>query len=205
MRAGRIFLVSVLWAGCVQAGEVPPGCPAGDCGLRASGTKPYDAIVIGPPQKVLSDDEMRALYRWAKPRVWKDFPDDEADYLKRNRVVLLPTGAKNEYVLVHLAVTEYFPEAFVPGALLRYTPRALPDSHTPDGRPVHSLLAGCVALVCRAGDAACLAQYPTGLFRFNDGIELDPRTKKPLTNGRRIDPVSLRERGQALRRQLRHE
>jgi hypothetical protein len=29
---------------------------------------------------------MRALYRWAKTRVWKDFFDDEADhYLACNR------------------------------------------------------------------------------------------------------------------------
>lgn len=203
MSTGRILpvLCAVLWMSVAHAGETPPGCPAGDCGLTESGARPFDAIVIGSPRKVLSLDEMRALYRWAKSRVWRDFPDDEADYLARNRVALLPTGAAGKDVLVHMAVTDYFPEAYLPGALIRYTPRAMPDSHTPDGRPVHSVLAGCVALVCSAGDTACLKEYPTGMFRFNDGIELNPDTKTPLPNGRRIDPVSLRERGRVLRKQ----
>jgi hypothetical protein len=203
MPTGAILLVfcTVLWMDIAHADETPPGCPAGDCGLSESGARPFDAIVLGAPKKVLTLDEMRALYRWAKPRVWRDFPDDEADYLDRNRVVLLPTGAPGKDVLVHMARSDYFPEAYRPGALVRYTPRAMPDTYTPDGRPAHSALAGCVALVCGAGDAACLAEYPTGMFRFNDGIELDPRTKTPLPNGRRIDPVSLRERGRALRGQ----
>ncbi|GHU02111.1 hypothetical protein FACS1894154_12020 [Betaproteobacteria bacterium] len=40
------------------------------------------------------------------------------------------------------------------------------------------------------------------MFRFNDGIELDPITKKPLDGGRVIDPVSMREKV-AANRQLR--
>jgi hypothetical protein len=39
------------------------------------------------------------------------------------------------------------------------------------------------------------------MFRFNDGIELDPHTKKPLAKGRHIDPVSMRERAADMRQQ----
>jgi hypothetical protein len=203
-----LLLGLLLCPGAGQAEDSPPGCPAGsgDCGLAASGLEPFDAILVGHPLKVLSDDEMRALYRWAKARMWKDFPDDEADYLARNRVMLMPVDAEGRAVFVHMAVTDYFPGIYLPGALIRYTPRAMPESYYPDGRPIHSVLAGCVGVMCLAGDAACPRDdYPQGMFRFNDGIELDPRTQQPLANGRRIDPVSMRERAAELRmRQKNH-
>ncbi|MDR2259798.1 MAG: hypothetical protein LBE06_02465 [Azoarcus sp.] len=203
----RLLLVLSLLLPCLDAARaeenVPPGCPkgSGDCGLSASGLEPFDAIVVGHPLKILSDDEMRALYRWAKTRMWKDFPDDEADYLARNRVMLLPVDAAGRAVLVHMAVTDYIPEVYLPGALIRYTPRAMPETYYPDGRPVHSVLAGCAGVMCTAGDAACPGDYPRGMFRFNDGVELDPRTRKPLAHGRHIDPISMRERAAAMREQ----
>ncbi|MDR2031681.1 MAG: hypothetical protein LBP86_05390, partial [Azoarcus sp.] len=191
--------------GAAQAGGRPPGCPegSGDCGLAESGLTPYNAILIGQPLGTLDDDEMRALYRWAKTRMWKDFPDDEADYLERNRVLLMPTGAPGQYVFVHFARLDHEPRFHTPASLLRYTPRALPDSFYPDGRPIHSALAGCVAVLCVAGDVPCFGDYLRGRFRFNDGLELDPLAGTPLPNGRRIDPVSLRERGQHMREQFR--
>jgi hypothetical protein len=175
------------------AHDSPPACPVGDCGI--AGIQPYDAIVVGHPRKVLSDDEMRALYQWARTRTWRDFADSEADYLERNRVVLLPTGVEGKDVLVHMARVDYDAASYVAGALIRYTPRSMPDTYYPDGRPIHSSLAGCVALLCAADDAACLKEYPRGLFRRQDGVELDPRDethKTPLAHGRVIDPVSMR-------------
>ena len=200
--ATLLFITLALGATVAHAADdTPPGCPVGDCGIGESGLKPYDAIVIGHPLKVLSEDEMRALYRWAKQGAWKAFPDDEADYLERNRVVLLPTGAEGKAVLVHMATPDYDAVNYVPAALIRYTPRAMPESYYPDGRRVHSVLAGCVGLVCSAGDTDCFKQYPQGMFRFNDGIELDPNTKTALADGRVIDPVSLRERAAEFRQQ----
>jgi hypothetical protein len=201
----RLCLLAALFLllPCLGGAEerIPPGCPvdSGDCGLAESGLEPYNVILIGHPLKTLDDDEMRALYRWAKTRMWKDFPDDEADYLERNRVMLMPTGAPGQYVFVHLAKVSHDPEFFIPASLIRYTPRAMPESYTPDGRPIHSVLAGCIAVLCTAGDEACFREYPRGMFRFNDGVELDPANKKVLPHGRIVDPVSLRERGQAMR------
>ncbi|MDR0715872.1 MAG: hypothetical protein LBF50_00440 [Azoarcus sp.] len=200
----RLLLVLSLLLPCLgaaRAEDIPPNCPAGsgDCGLAESGLDPYNVILIGHPLKTLDDNEMRALYKWAKARMWKDFPDNEADYLDRNRVMLMPTSAPGKYVFIHLAKVSHDPEFFVPASLIRYTPRAMPESYYPDGRPIHSVLAGCIAVLCTAGDAACFREYPTGMFRFNDGVELDPATKKPLPGGRIVDPVSLRERGQAMR------
>ncbi|MDR2451921.1 MAG: hypothetical protein LBE85_09200 [Candidatus Accumulibacter sp.] len=200
-------LFLLLPCAAARAEDTPPGCPkgSGDCGLAESGLEPYNVILIGHPLKTLDDGEMRALYQWAKTRMWKDFPDNEADYLDRNRVMLMPTRAPGQYVFVHLARVSHDPEFFVPASLIRYTPRAMPESYYPDGRPIHSVLAGCIAVLCTAGDTACFGEYPTGMFRFNDGIELDPASKKPLPGGRIVDPVSLRERGQAMREQRRHE
>jgi hypothetical protein len=190
-----VALGAVLFALGAQAADhtvndSPPACPVGNCGI--AGIRPYDAIIIGQPRKILSDDEMRALYQWAKTRAWKDLPDSEEDYLERNRVVLLPTGVEGRDVLVHMATVDYDAASYVAEALIRYTPRSMPETYYPDGRPIHSSLAGCVALLCAAGDTACFEKHPQGLFRHQDGVELDPNSKTPLDNGRVIDPVSMR-------------
>lgn len=200
----RFLLLStlVLCAGAPAASDSPPGCPEGDCGIVASGMKPYDVMVVGHPLKILDDAEMRALYRWARARAWKDFPDDEADYLERNRVALMPTGNSGKPVFVHMARTDYDPAHTIPAALIRYSPREMPDSYYPDGRPIHSALAGCVAILCTAGDDACMKNYPSGMFRHKDGVELNPRTKGELPGGRTIDPQSMREKAAALRAKL---
>ena len=197
----RLLFVLLLPVSLAYA-ETPPGCPVGDCGITTSGLKPYDVIVVGHPLKVLNDDEMRALYRWAKARAWKDLPDDEADYLERNRVMLMPTGKDGNPVFVHLARNDYDPEQSVPAALIRYSPREMPDSYYPDGRPVHSVLAGCVAILCTANDTGCMKDFPTGMFRHKDGVELNPRTKAVLPDGRTVDPKSMREKAAALREKL---
>ena len=182
---GLVCVVSLLAA----AGETPPGCPAGNCGLGEAA--PYEYIVIGRPLRILDEEEMRRLYRWAKAGVWKDFSDDEADYLARNRVILMPTGVADEEVLVHMSLLEYQSSVFGTSELVRYTPRMFPDTFDENGRPIHSALAGCVAILCGAGDAACMDRYHPGVFRRSDGVQMDLQADAPKKDGVVIDPVSL--------------
>jgi hypothetical protein len=181
------FLYAVMLL--ANAGEtLPPGCP-GDCGLGE--VAPYKYIIIGRPLKILNEEEMRRLYRWAKTSVWKDFPDDEADYLARNRVILMPTGVAGKEMLVHMSLVEYQSSVFGTSELVRYTPRMLPETFDENGRSIHSDLAGCVAVLCSAGDVACAARYHPGVFRRSDGVQMDLQTAVPKNDGIVIDPVSM--------------
>lgn len=185
-RLGAVVLLG--YSVLAGAADKPPGCPKDDCVTR--GPSPYPHIVIGRLIRVGTDEEMRQLYRWAKPGVWKDFPDDEADYLERNRVLLLPLDAKGTPAMVHMSHEEFRRVTFRVGDLVRYTPR-MAGSPGGEGRSIYSSLAGCIAILCRAEDAACAERYRTGVFRRSDGVQVDPKHGKPVMGGIVIDPLSL--------------
>jgi hypothetical protein len=205
-----LFMLALfLCVGARANDETPPGCPAGDCGIIESGMGPYGATVIGYPLRVLNDDEMRALYRWAKVRVWKDLPYSEDDYVTRYAVLLFPIEGTGKHVLVHLNKrliillhlgdpdNDPYGDTFSDIDLVRYTPRRKTIVYSQDGRTAilenechPGILAGCHEKICRARHASCAEQYPKGVFRFSDGKALDPETGKPLANGI-DDPVSL--------------
>lgn len=165
----------------------PPGCERGDCGILQAAS--YEHIVVGRIRHVATDDEMRRLYRWAKAGPWKDFADDEADYIKRNRVFVLPADAQDTPVMLHMSHEEYGRLTFHAGDLVRYTPRMA--GHAGDGPSIYSALAGCIAVLCRAADTACVGQYRSGVYRRSDGALLDFSSGQVIPGGITIDPLSL--------------
>lgn len=184
-------IASLLCAGIALAADAPPGCDAADCGIRRAAAYPH--LVIGRLVRVASEAEMRALYRWARAGAWKGFGDSEADYLERNRLLILPADDAGTPVWLHMSHEEYRRVTFQSGDLLRYTPRTAGGS---DAAPsIYSALAGCIAILCRAEDRACAQQYRAGVFRRADGVQIDFVTEAPLPAGVTIDPLSLLPRG----------
>jgi hypothetical protein len=187
-RAWAVFLTGLCAASV--AGASPPGCKVGDCGLRQAA--PFAHIVVARLSHVVTDDAMRRLYRWGKAGVWKHLPDDEADYLARNRVLVLPADDKGTPLMLHMSHEEYRRLVFHEGDLVRYTPRLAGLPHPSGPAPsIYSTLSGCIMVLCRAEDSACAAHYRTGVFRHADGVQIDPRTQQPLPGGVTIDPLSL--------------
>lgn len=185
--ARAVWLLSICLASTSHA--VPLGCKSGNCGLNQG---PYPNIVVGRLAHIASDDEMHAVYRWAKQGVWQQLADDEADYLDRNRLFVLPVDDHGQPVLVHMSHDEYRRVTFQEGDLVRYTPRmAGNDGAAPGNKSIYSSLAGCIAILCRAADQKCQQQYRSGVYRRSDGVQLDARTDKPVKGGITIDPISL--------------
>jgi hypothetical protein len=185
--ARAMLLLSVCLASASHA--APLGCKSGNCGLSEGA---YPNIVVGRLDHIASDDEMHAVYRWAKQGVWKQLLDDEADYLERNRLFVLPADERGQQVLVHMSHDEFRRVTFQEGDLVRYTPRmAGNDGATPGTKSIYSSLAGCIAILCRAEDQKCQQQYRPGVYRRGDGVQLDARTDKPVKGGIAIDPISL--------------
>jgi len=187
------YVVAALLGSCsshLLAGSSPPGCRVGDCGIQEAA--PYKHIVVARLNHVATDDEMRKIYRWGKSGSWKDFSDDEADYVARNRVFILPADRKGTPLMLHMSHEEYRRVTFNEGDLVRYTPRmagyqggeTIPAS-------IYSTLAGCIMVLCRAEDKACAEQYQIGVFRHRDGVQIDPRTQEVIAGGVTIDQLSL--------------
>lgn len=168
----------------------PPGCGIGDCGLRSSSA--YTELVIGVFHHVYDDAEMRQLYRWGKTsNVWRDFDDDLDDFLARNRVLRISVGKAREPFILITSKAEYDGAPPLPGDLVRYVP--LRSHHDAEGRKApsrFSVLAGCIAILCRKTDATCPKNYEEGFFNLSTGAEIDLRTGKATASGKVVDPMT---------------
>jgi hypothetical protein len=190
-RAGLTWAVAAFLASLCShslADSSPPGCKMGDCGIQKA--VPYWHIVVAQLAHVATDDEMRKIYRWGKSGPWKNFPDDEADYIARNRVFTLPADSKGTPLMLHMSHEEYRRVAFHEGDLVRYTPRMAGHEGGP-APSIYSSLSGCIMVLCRADDKVCAERYRTGVFRFSDGVQIDSKTQEVVPGGVTIDQLSL--------------
>lgn len=185
-RNARALWLLLPFATAMAAGR-PPGCERGDCGIRQPAA--YEHIVIGHLRHVATDAEMSKLHRWARNGPWKELADDEADYLKRNRVFLMTADERGTPVMLHMSHEEYRRVTFHPGDLVRYTPRMA--GHDGSDQGIYSILAGCMAILCRSEDSACMERYRPGTFRRTDGLQLDFESGRATAGGIVIDPLSL--------------
>lgn len=174
----------------ISSSRSPPGCPVGDCGLRSSSA--YTDLVIGVLQHVYTDDEMRKLYRWGKTsNVWRDFDDDMADFLARNRVLRINVGKSRTPFIFIVSRAEYDGAPPLPGDLVRYVP--LRPHHDAEGRKApsrFSVLSGCIAILCRTTDGPCFKNYEEGFFDKSTGVEINVRTGKAVPSGKVVDPIT---------------
>lgn len=168
----------------------PPGCPAGSCGLRSLSA--YPELVIGSLEHVYDEREMRELYRWGKAsQVWRDFDDDLDDFLARNRVLRIRVGAKQSPFILITSKSEYDGAPPLAGDLIRYVP--LRPHHDAEGRKApsrFSVLAGCIAILCRTTDAPCYRNYRQGFFDKSTGVEISFDNGNAVPGGRTVDPIT---------------
>ena len=166
----------------------PPGCTAGDCGLRSSSA--YGQLVIGVVQHLYNDREMRELYHWGKRTgVWRDFDDDLSDFLARNKVVRIAVGESRTPFILVTSRAEHDGAPPLAGDLVRYVP--LGPQHDAEGRKApsrFSVLAGCIAILCRTTDGPCFKNYQEGFFSRAIGVEISSETGRALPAGKAVDP-----------------
>lgn len=173
-----------------------PDCKADRCGLHADG--PYPDYVVGTVAHIGTDADMRRVFDWTRHHgYWKALPDTLAPYLKDVELVTiaLPPAVARRPITVFVTHEEFAVSPYRIGDLVRYSPHgadheAPPRPDRDDGLLFHGLT-GCVALLCRAGDRACVRRYVEGVFTKADGRQVDLATGKVIPGGLRIDPVSM--------------
>lgn len=176
------------------AGSLP--CSTARCGLHADG--PYPNYVIGRLAHVGTEADMAQVMAWAKSHgYWQSLPSALSTYLQDVALVTirLPSAMARHPVTVFVTRQEADLASYRVGDLVRYSPHGddheiPPKKDAADAALFHGLT-GCVALLCRRGDRACVKRYRQGVFTKAQGRQVDLRTGRLLAGGLRIDPVSL--------------
>jgi hypothetical protein len=176
----------------------PFDCKQNRCGILSKGN--YDNLVIGKVERVADDKDMRKLYRWARTHgYWKSLAPDEMTYLHSVKILSLsvttPDRRARRSITALMTPKEFAAGELRAGDQVRYSPHD--PEHIRKDRPADPKaraywdLVGCIQLVCGARDKSCRQRYRSGVYRREDGREVDPGTGRILAHGARLDPVSL--------------
>lgn len=180
----------------VLSAASPFDCQHNRCGLLTKGNNPN--IIIGTVERVADTRDMGRLYHWARTHgYWQFLPPDEKSYLQRVKILSLvvrnPDRHSTRNITVLMGPKEFRGNGIHVGDQVRYAPRRSNHYHGPDNAAAKAYwrLIGCVDVTCGAKDPSCRGRYRSGVYRHDDGRELDPATGKLVAHGVRIDPVSL--------------
>ncbi len=187
-------MISGLFGNFALADSMPPICAANHCGLFSDGA--YPNLVIGKLAHIGTDEEMKQVYQWAKSHgYWQNLPNSADPYFHDLKLVTitLPPGQGNGTITVIMQKEEFNSAPYVVGDLVRYSPHdAVHEAPkgSVDAITLFHKLSGCVATLCRQGDATCAKSYQDGVFNTTQGIPVSLKTGQEV-DGTRINPLSL--------------
>lgn len=167
-------------------------CQAGACVMPAKGAYPY--MVIGLFHSAASAEQSQQLFNQMRAlQFWQDLPNDPAAFYKAIQPVSiqLADGKALAMLMSQAELAVMLPKR---GDLVRYSPHFGAHELPPTDPVERSLWAidGCVAVICRADDKPCFAEFRTGVYRRQDGKAISPLTFEVLPDGGVIDVQSLR-------------
>lgn len=193
LRVGALVGIGLIGNG-VQA-ATSDYCSAKHCNLAADGA--YTQLVIGRVAHLGTTEDLQQVYHWAQSHgYWKSLPKDEAAYLRDVKLIAIavPSRSGDRTITVFMQQDEFVAAPFAVGDLVRYSPHSasheVPKGNGDDLALYHGLT-GCVATLCRQGEAACFKRYRLGVFTKAEGLPIDPETGAIEKNGVRINPLSL--------------
>jgi len=130
-----------------------------------------------------------------KAKHWKTLPADAEGFRQAIQPISLRLPSGRSYtVLITQKEAQAAPSQV--GDFVRYAPHRGVNEKPPTEADAlaYWLTTGCVAVLCRAGDNACIGGYRSGVYSATDGTQLtlDGRAADP--GGGRIDPYSMRPR-----------
>ncbi|NNM52276.1 MAG: hypothetical protein HKM02_08635 [Pseudomonadales bacterium] len=184
-------------AGAATAwGDDPFGCKHSHCNLQGDGT--YPNVVVGIIRRIGHDQDSQQVFRWARHQEWwKPLPDDASAFASHVRPILLQTqGPHGHTSFTGLMGEDEFDTAPLnEGDLVRYSPHDAQHPSPAENTPAawaYWRLVGCIQVLCRAGDKACIKPYRLGSYQHDTGKEVNLATGHVLTHGAVINPVNYR-------------
>ena len=187
----RVFSLLLAILSPSWAFSSPFDCINQQCGLPV--TEAYPHLVLGTVTSVATDSEVGQVYEWARENgYWSEIPDDRERFIRTMRLVSVtipgPDGPEDWTLIMG---REHFSAIHIaPGDFVRYTPHQTQLAAGQFDDPAEAAywnLYGCIAVLCRAEDAACPARYRPGVFNRDNGVQLDLHSGAPLIGGTRIE------------------
>jgi hypothetical protein len=164
------------------------------CGMEQEGAYPH--LVVGTVDGMASAQQSAALFQaMRKAKRWAALPPDREAFAQAVQPVSIRLPSGRSYTVL-IAQNEAQAVPLHAGDFVRYAPHRSINEKPPTQAEALAYwrTTGCIALLCRAGDQACVAGFRGGLYRATDGVELAPGGLAALPGGSRIDPYSMRPR-----------
>lgn len=166
-------------------------CSGSDCEIIKE--IPYKNLVVGIFQSSLDSRQTGKYFHEARSQgVLGNLPDDESRFAQAIQPVVVQIDQTTAKIYL-ISQQEAKASEFHSGDLVRFSPhrggREMPPSHDPAAVTYWNTL-GCVAVLCRAEDAACRQRYKEGIYRLSDGQALNVNGE-PIADHSAIDPGSM--------------
>ena len=171
------------------ARATPFDCVHNRCGIGIDGE--YPNLVVGRVDGVASPEQEQTIFKQARRQMlWKFLPAGSVAFSKNIQVISISV-APGRSLTVMESREEMNTSPVMVGELVRFSPhRGVYDTPHP-GNP-YWFTFGCVAVLCSAGDQACQHGFREGLYRMNDGAELNASGLRVVAEGAVIDIASMR-------------
>jgi len=166
-------------------------CDGFGCAMPPQGAYPY--LIIGYFQVMASASQAKQLIAdMQSQHRWPALPNDPVAFYAALQPVTIQL-ADDSALAVLMTQEEARVELPQPGDLVRYSPHRGKYEIPPTDLKQRTYWAvdGCVSVICRAKDSACFGRYPSGVYRFEDGVQISPQAFQPLPHGAVIDTESL--------------
>lgn len=201
-RAGRSIRWRIVAAACVllacatlpaatPQARVDFACPALACGLPAHGAFPH--FVVGRIGAIADEREAATLFKTMRAHGrWGTLPARGEGFWQHVQPVAIDAGGGAIFVVL-TGQDEMRAAPLTVGDFVRYSPHR-GRFEVPPAEPVAAAywnIDGCVAVLCRASDRACVGRYRAGIYRTADGRELTPGAFAPQPQGAVIDTTTM--------------
>jgi hypothetical protein len=186
-----LFLVAAFGAPLAHAS-------AFECAQRCDGLREdaYPHLVVGTVDGVASAQQSAALFQaMRKAKRWMALPADPETFRQAVQPVSIrvPSG-RSFMVLITRQEAQAAPLQV--GDFVRYAPHRSVNEKPPAQADALAYwrTTGCIAVLCRGGDGACIGGYRGGVYQATDGVALTSDGERADPDAPRIDPHSMRPR-----------
>lgn len=204
---GRLHALSLRLIGVVllicalptaEARQSHASCADFSCGLSTEGSFPY--LAVGRVAAVADAAQSSMLFRHMRRQGgWKALPEDDLRFGREIQTLVIDAG--DRLMAVNMSRAEMAAAPIQPGDFVRYAPHHGAFEKPPEEAVAAAFWAidGCVAILCRAGDDACVRRYMPGVFDKSSGMQMSLAPPRVLPNGRTVDVDTLLPRDRAPR------
>ena len=164
------------------------------CGIEQEGAYPH--LIVGRVDGVASAEQSAALFQaMRKAGHWEALPADPEAFRQAIQPVSIRLPAGRSYTVL-ITQKEAQAAPLKVGDFVRYAPHRGVNETPPTQADAlaYWLITGCVAVLCRGVDQACIGGYRDGVYRAGDGVQLTSDGHAQAPGGARIDPYSMRPR-----------